>query len=62
MTKTHKVTVGIFKGYEFNGSEITINGVKVVWDNESNGRSSLWRNVHRFRSTEHLLNSKHQQQ
>lgn len=56
---THKVTNGIFKGHEFNGTEMEINGQKVVWDNGSFGRSYSWKNVHRFRSTQHLLKYKH---
>ncbi len=56
---THKVTNGIFKGYEFPGTEMVIAGNKVVWDNSSFGRAFTWKNVHRFRSTQHLLNYKH---
>lgn len=56
---THKITNGIFKGYEFYGEEIVINGEKRVFDLNSFGRSFPWKNVHRFRSTEHLLNYKH---
>lgn len=49
--KTHKVNKGIFAGLEFNGTEyVTSNGEKRVWDNETNGRSYAWWNVHRFRS------------
>lgn len=58
--KTHKVTNGIFKGYEFNGTEAILpDGRKIVWDNETVGRGYPWENVHRFRSTQHLLSFKH---
>ena len=58
--KTHKITNGILRGYEFNGTEMIINKQKVVWDNDSIGRSYPWINVHRFRSTQHLLSYKHE--
>lgn len=58
--KTHKITNGVFKGHEFNGTEyVTGDGKKRVWDNDTVGRSYPWPNVHRFRSTAHLLNFKH---
>jgi hypothetical protein len=56
---THKVTNGIFKGHEFPGQEIVISGQKRVWDLGTIGRSYEWKNVHRFRSTQHLLKFKH---
>jgi len=57
--KTHRVTNGIFKSHEFNGTEAVVSGRKIVWDNETVGRSYPWQNVHRFRSTAHLLSFKH---